>query len=191
MASTIAAYILIFIYLAADSRFRSGEQARSLSPDDADRKSTYFIGLAIGISVLFLLLAPLLNHFRLGQWETGPLSGWPGIILMLLGMALRLWATRVLGRFYTRTLLTTADHRIVQEGPYKLVRHPGYSGSLLVWIGAGLASTNWIVLLGITLICCLSYLYRIRSEEAMLKARFGEEYERYIRHTRRLIPYVF
>ena len=110
---------------------------------------------------------------------------------MILGITLRLWATRVLGRFYTRTLLTTIDHRIVQEGPYRLVRHPGYSGSLLVWIGAGLATTNWIVFVIVTLVCCSSYLYRIHSEETMLRAKFGQAYDQYIQRTHRLIPYIF
>jgi protein-S-isoprenylcysteine O-methyltransferase Ste14 len=191
MFSTITAFLLICIYLGADRQFRTGEKARSLTPDVTDRKSTYYIGLAVGISVLFLLLTPLLDHFRLGQWETGWFTGWLGVLLMLLGIALRAWATRVLGRFYTRTLLTTPDHRIVQEGPYKLVRHPGYTGSLLVWIGAGLAAANWIVLAVVTLVCCAGYLYRIDVEEAMLTAKFGQEYEDYMRRTNRLVPFVY
>lgn len=110
---------------------------------------------------------------------------------MALGIALRAWSTRVLGRFYTRTLLITPNHHIVQDGPYKLVRHPGYSGSLLVWVGAGLAVSNWIVFLIITLVSFIAYIYRIQSEEAMLIAEFGGEYEEYIRRTKRLIPYVY
>jgi protein-S-isoprenylcysteine O-methyltransferase Ste14 len=191
MASTIAAYLLICIYLGTDARLRTGEKARSLTIDKADRKSTRLIGLAVGISVMLLLLSPLFNHFRLGQLEAGWFTGWLGIIMMLLGIFLRFWATRVLGRFYTRTLLTTADHRIVQDGPYRLLRHPGYSGSLLVWIGAGWAANNWIVFACVTLIFCLSYLYRIQTEETMLKAKFGEEYEDYVRRTRRLIPFIY
>jgi protein-S-isoprenylcysteine O-methyltransferase len=72
-----------------------------------------------------------------------------------------------------------------------LVRHPGYSGSLLVWIGAGMAVSNWIALTLVTLVCLIAYIYRIRSEEAMLVARFGQEYEEYRRRTKRLIPYLY
>ena len=71
------------------------------------------------------------------------------------------------------------------------MRHPGYSGSLLVWIGAGLAVSNWIVFAAVTLVCVIAYIYRMRSEEAMLVSRFGKEYEEYIRRTKRLIPYVY
>ena len=191
MAATVAAYLLVIIYFASDKRFRTDKNARQLTLDETDRKSTYYLLLAYGISILFLLLALLFNYFRLGLLEVGWFFGWIGVVLMALGISLRAWATRVLGRFYTRTLLTTPDHRVVQEGPYKLVRHPGYSGSLLVWIGAVVATTNWIVLAVVTVVCCAAYLYRIQSEEVMLMASFGTEYEEYRRRTRRLIPFIY
>ena len=191
MAATVAAYLLVIIYFASDKRFRTDKNARQLTLDETDRKSTYYLLLAYGISILFLLLALLFNYFRLGLLEVGWFFGWIGVVVMVLGISLRAWATRVLGRFYTRTLLTTPDHRVVQDGPYKLVRHPGYSGSLLVWIGAGVATTNWIVLAVVTVVCCAAYLYRIHSEEAMLMASFGTEYEDYRRRTRRLIPFIY
>ncbi len=147
--------------------------------------------LALVVSILFLLLAPLCNYFRFGRLGAGGLPGWFGVGLMMLGIALRAWSTRVLGRFYTRTLLITPDQGVVQEGPYKLVRHPGYAGSLLMWVGAGLAVSNWVVLGMVTLVCVSAYIYRIQSEEAMLIARFGKEYEEYIRRTKRLIPYLY
>jgi protein-S-isoprenylcysteine O-methyltransferase Ste14 len=62
---------------------------------------------------------------------------------------------------------------------------------LLVWVGAGLAASNWIVFLMVTLVSFIAYIYRIQSEEAMLVAEFGGEYEEYIRRTKRLIPYVY
>ena len=140
---------------------------------------------------MFLLLAPLFNYLHFGRLGAGGFPGWLGVLLMALGMALRAWSTRVLGRFYTRTLLITPDQRVVQEGPYRLVRHPGYVGSLLVWIGASLAVSNWIVSLMVTLASFIAYIYRSQSEEAMLIARFGEEYEEYIRRTKRLIPFLY
>ncbi len=191
VATTILAYLLIFVFFASDRFIRRDEKARSLNFTESDRKSTYFIVLAYTISILLLLFALLLNGLRLGELKAAEWLGWIGVLMMVSGIALRAWATRTLGRFYTRTLLTTDEHRIVQEGPYKLVRHPGYSGSLLVWIGAGLATTNWIIFVLVTLVCCGAYFYRMRSEEAMLSMTFGEEYRDYIRKTRRLIPFIY
>ena len=191
MVSTITGYLLVFVYLVSDMRLRSGEKAKSIAANATDRQSTYRLVQAFGVSILFLLLAPLFNYFRIGRVSAGWFPGWLGVGLMVAGIALRAWSTRVLGRFYTRTLQIDAGHRIVQQGPYKLVRHPGYSGSLLVWIGASLATANWITFAIVTLVCVIAYIYRMRSEEAMLVASFGQEYEEYIRRTKRLIPYVY
>jgi len=191
MASSIAAYLLILIYLGADARLRKGAKARSLAPGGADRQSTRAISVAIVTSITCLLLAPLLNYFHLSWLGSGWFPGWVGVALMGLGLGLRWWAMRVLGRFYTRTLLTAADQRIVQDGPYRRVRHPGYSGTLLIWIGAGLAVSNGWVLAVIALACGASYGYRIHVEEGMLVETFGQEYTDYMRGTKRLIPFVY
>jgi protein-S-isoprenylcysteine O-methyltransferase Ste14 len=188
MVFTIASYLLIVLYIGLDGRLRSGEKAKDLNLAPSDRKSTLAVARALVTCILLLLLAPLLNYLHIGQFQFGSIFNGIGIILMLAGIGLRTWATQVLGRFYTRTLVTYADQLIVQDGPYRLIRHPGYSGSLLVWIGAGAAAVNWLVLLAVTLTCCASYLYRINSEEGMLIARFGQEYRAY---TRRLIPFIY
>jgi protein-S-isoprenylcysteine O-methyltransferase Ste14 len=191
IVSTLTGYLLVFVYLLSDARLRKGEKARRVAADSSDRQSTYRLVQAFGLSILLFLLAPLLNYFRLGRAGAGLFPGWLGVGLMVGGMALRAWSTRLLGRFYTRTLQIDAGQHIVQAGPYRLVRHPGYSGSLLVWIGASLATANWIVFALVSLVCIIVYIYRIRSEEIMLVARFGTEYEAYIRRTKRLIPYVY
>jgi protein-S-isoprenylcysteine O-methyltransferase Ste14 len=191
LASTITAYLLVFIYLFSDARLRSGKEAGSLAVTATDRQSTLRLVQAFGVSMALLLLAPLFNYFHFGGAAAGWFPGWFGVLLMVLGIGLRAWSTRVLGRFYTRTLLIDAGQRVVQEGPYRFVRHPGYSGSLLVWIGAGLAVSNWIAFTLVTLVCLIAYIYRIRSEETMLVARFGQEYEEYRRCTKRLIPFLY
>ena len=191
MAPIIAAYLLLLLYFVSDARLRKSEKARQVIDNEADRRSTIRLVQVFGVSILLLLLAPLLNAFHLGRAGTGLLLAWLGVALMALGILLRAWSTRVLGRFYTRTLLIDSGHRLVREGPYRLVRHPGYTGSLLVWIGAGLAAANWIVFIPVSLLCLAAYIYRMRSEEAMLLATFGQEYEEYMRCTKRLVPFIY
>jgi len=72
-----------------------------------------------------------------------------------------------------------------------VIRNPGYSGDLLLWVGAGLAVSNWIVAVVITLVMFSSYRYRIQSEEHMLLATFGEDYQAYMAKTWRLIPLIY
>src|SRR5262245_12652866 len=94
---------------------------------------------------------------------------------MIGGLALRLWANQTLGQFYTSTLRIAERQRIIRQGPYKVLRHPGYGGLLLTWAGAGLATENWIAATIIILVMFISYHYRIISEEAMLLTAFGEQ----------------
>jgi protein-S-isoprenylcysteine O-methyltransferase len=98
---------------------------------------------------------------------------------------------RTLGGFYTRTLRVTDGQPVVETGPYAVVRHPGYLGSLLVWTGFGLASRSLPAVIGAAAPMAIAYRHRMAAEEAMLEARLGEPYRRYEGRTWRLLPYVY
>ena len=191
MLTTVASYLLIGSFLILQRVLRRGEQARSLRPNQEDKGTTKLIGLAFGFSILALILAPLLNRFEVAHLDLGFPVGWVGVALMLAGLALRWWANAVLGRFYTSTLRLAEGQQIVRAGPYRLLRHPGYGGVLLLWVGAGLASQNWAVAALILSLMSVAYAYRIKSEELMLQTAFGDQYRNYMRSTWRLVPWVF
>ncbi len=81
--------------------------------------------------------------------------------------------------------------RNLNQAPYNVIRHPGYLGTLLMEIGAGLAVTNWIVLLVAVAIGITSRAYRIGVEEQMLASSFGEEYKMYTDNTWKLVPFLY
>jgi protein-S-isoprenylcysteine O-methyltransferase Ste14 len=192
MFTTIGAYLLIAVFfLGIESRLRQGEQAKSLRPGQFDRGSTGLIGAAVQISFITLLLAPVLNHFQMGQIRYGTFVGGFGLAVMMGGIALRYWAATTLGEFYTRTLLVKAEHQIVESSPYRIIRHPGYLGFMLMLAGAGLATMNWMVTALITIVVSVIYAYRIHAEEAMLRTALSEQYKAYMAHTWRLIPLVY
>ena len=191
MLTNVVSYLLIGSFLVLQRVLRRGEQARSLRPNQEDKGTTRLIGLAFGLSILALILAPLLNRFEAARLDLGFPVGWVGVTLMLGGLALRWWANAVLGRFYTSTLRLAEDQQIVRAGPYRLVRHPGYGGVLLLWVGAGLASQNWAVAAIILSLMSVAYDYRIKSEESMLQTAFGDQYRSYMQATWKLIPWVF
>ncbi|HEX5504354.1 MAG TPA: isoprenylcysteine carboxylmethyltransferase family protein [Thermomicrobiales bacterium] len=114
-----------------------------------------------------------------------------GIVLALLGVALRWYAIWCLGRYFTRVVAVRPNQQVVRRGPYRFVRHPAYSGMLLTILGLGLALTNWASLLALVGCAVAGLLYRIRVEERALRAALGRPYEEYMRHTRRLIPFVY
>jgi protein-S-isoprenylcysteine O-methyltransferase Ste14 len=192
MLTTICAYLLIGIFfLGIEGRLRQGQEAKSLQAGQFDHGSTALIGVAVQTSFVTLLLAPVLNHLQIGQIRHGAFVGGFGLAIMMGGIALRYWAAKTLGEFYTRTLLLKAEHQIVESGPYWIIRHPGYLGFILMVIGAGLATANWIAAALITIVVSPIYAYRIHVEENMLQAAFGEQYKAYMAHTWRLVPLVY
>jgi len=190
MATTLLAYLLTLLFLVTEGRLRQSSDARSLDATASDRGSTRLIGVYFGVACVALLLAPLLNLIPLGNVGHATLIGRVGIVIMVAGIALRFWANRVLGAYYTRTLRIAQEQRVVEEGPYRLIRHPGYLGIMLMWVGAGLATVNAITGSVIVAGVLVVYGYRIRSDEAMLIQAFGEQYRAYEAHTWRLIPFV-
>lgn len=189
MYSTVVAYILIGCFFWIEARLRKGQEAKSFVEGEADQGSTRVVGAAFGISILFVLVGPVLNYLQIGRMTDS--IGWFGIAIMLAGIVVRAWANQTLGQFYTRTLRIQTDQRIIDQGPYKVIRHPGYLGTILLWIGAGLATVNWIALVVIMVLMILAYAYRVQSEEAMLMSSFGEEYKQYMARTRKLIPFIY
>ena len=102
--------------------------------------------------------------------------------MMVTGIVLRQWAILVLGRFFSTTVRVISGHRIVTNGPYRVIRHPSYTGSLLTLIGLGLASRTWAGTLVIVALFGLAYNYRIGVEESALKAELGQEYIEYAKN---------
>jgi protein-S-isoprenylcysteine O-methyltransferase Ste14 len=114
-----------------------------------------------------------------------------GIVLLLLGTALRWAAIFTLKRYFTVNVTILENHQIVKKGLYKHLRHPSYSGLLLRYLGLGLSYANWLSLALVFLPLLLSVLYRIRVEESALVQTFGDEYEEYSKETKRLIPRIY
>ena len=116
---------------------------------------------------------------------------WLGILLIYAGIALRISAIKVLGRYFTTSVAVVADQQVVEDGPYRLIRHPSYTGFLITLLGFGLSLTNnWLSLLAIMGCALIGFSYRIRVEEHVLQEQLGQRYQEYMRRTKRLIPFV-
>ena len=111
-----------------------------------------------------------------------------GLLIAWCGIAFRLLSIHALGRFFRGVVQVQEGQTVIQSGPYRLLRHPAYAGALLAVAGFGLTYRNvgsWVALTG----CCLvGLLFRIRVEERVLLAEFGQTYADYAARTRRLVP---
>jgi protein-S-isoprenylcysteine O-methyltransferase Ste14 len=190
MINTLAAYVLLALFFIFEGRVRQGRAAMSMQRGEHDRRSTSGIALAFVLCSLSMLLAPVLNYLKIGA-VIPPTLAWAGLVASAGGLALRLWAPRVLGQFYTRTLRVAQQQIVVDQGPYRLIRHPGYAGDLAMWTGAGLATGNLVATLAIAVMMVTAYFYRIQVEEQMLVATLGQAYVDYQARTKRLIPFMY
>jgi protein-S-isoprenylcysteine O-methyltransferase len=178
---------LLLAWLLLEGVLRSGNDARSWEAGEADRSSTRLIV----VTYVVAFAAPLLIGTKgFGATTTDSPLAWVGIAIGALGLALRSWSMRVLGRDYTRSLRTRDEQSVIDRGPYRVVRHPGYLGSVLVWGGSRLA-VNWLVAIVTAVVLAAVYAFRIHAEERMLDEHFGAEYREYKTHTWRLVPFVW
>jgi protein-S-isoprenylcysteine O-methyltransferase len=164
-----------------ESGARQGDAAKASTPGAEDLGTTRMLGAAYGAGVVLLPIAAAVRGTRNVPALLGP-------SIMLAAIALRMSAALTLGRFYTRTLRTAADQRVVRDGPYRFVRHPGYLGTLLMWTGFGLSTRDWLIgaLCGAGM--SVAYRRRIAAEETMLVNQLGDTYRDYMRTTPALLP---
>jgi len=188
MVGALLAYALALVFFGLELLLRRGPGIRSPSRGELQRGNSLLIGVSY---VLGLFLAPMLNMLLVGKISPAIASRAVGLGLMVLGLALRVWSMTTLGAFYTRALMVSEGQTVVQDGPYRWIRHPGYLGSVLVWIGLPLSLANWIAAMAVVLLMGVAYGRRIRTEEAMLLREFGADYLQYKRRTWRLIPFLF
>lgn len=114
-----------------------------------------------------------------------------GLVILIFGLGFRLWAINTLGKQFTSVVKIVANHELIQNGPYKFVRHPSYTGSLFSFIGSAIWLESFIGLL-ICLVCMgVAYYFRIKNEERTLIEAFGKDYLDYQKRTKGLIPFIW
>jgi len=192
---TLPAYALTFlvvliIWATPDVVDSITKHPRPGAANVRDGHSHQFFRLGLSLA---LLAAGLLAHWR--PQDTLPYHRpWlfiAGSVIVLAGFALRRWAIHTLGRFFTVDIATFADQRVVEVPPYRRIRHPAYSGSILSILGTALMLGHPIGLLLAALAVFATFTYRIRLEERALVDALGEPYAAYMRRTKRFIPFVW
>jgi protein-S-isoprenylcysteine O-methyltransferase Ste14 len=163
-------------------RLRSGAQRQ----DRGSRLAVLcavVIGLLLGILVAYQVPTATIA-------SSPAVAFWLGILLMYGGIALRLYAVTTLGAYFTTAVTTMHEQQVVLRGPYRYIRHPSYTGFLLILLGFGLCFANWLSPLLMVGIALIGFGYRIHVEERLLQVQLGQPYRTYMGRTKRLIPYV-
>jgi protein-S-isoprenylcysteine O-methyltransferase Ste14 len=112
------------------------------------------------------------------------------LALTVLGLGVAIWARVILGRNWSGTVTFKENHELIERGPYAFVRHPIYTGMLLMFLGTSLALGKLCNLIGLALLI-LSFWIKLRQEERVMIAHFGDRYLAYMKRVRAIIPFVF
>jgi protein-S-isoprenylcysteine O-methyltransferase Ste14 len=120
-----------------------------------------------------------------------PVAFAAGLVILLAGLVLRGWSFKALGQYFTHNVMVSSDQPVIATGPYRVLRHPSYTGVILASIGVGLASANWADLAGVLFFIFMPLLWRIHVEENALKATVGDRYCAYAARHKRLVPLVW
>ena len=181
----IALAVAVFV-MAGVSFFAGGNLSPGVREDRGNR----------WVLIAFLLLGLLDAYLpaytdRKELWTIdGDTTRWVGVVLFAAGGALRLWPVFVLGDRFSGLVAIQPGHTLVTNGIYGVIRHPSYLGLLVNSLGWGLAFRSGVGVL-LTALLIAPLLARINSEENLLRAQFGGEYQLYCTHTARLIPGLY
>ena len=170
--------------------------ARGVKRDvrERSRRNGTVIRIALIIIVLLLLRAPIPGHlFRYIETyksvSSNPVMKSIGVALCAIGLAFAIWARVYLGKNWGMPMSLKVEHELVTTGPYSFVRHPIYSGLLLAMLGSAFVSVMiWLLPFAIF---CAYFVYSARIEEKLMTTQFPNQYLKYKKRTKMLIPFVF
>jgi len=141
------------------------------------------------VLIVLLIVIVRLGVFRGHGLHSDPVRAALGLVLFVLGLGFAIWARLNIGRNWGTPMTQKNDPELVTSGPYRLVRHPIYSGILVAGVGTALAlSWLWLAAVGLA---GIYFIYSATVEEGFLTERFPDAYPAYKRSTKMLVPYVF
>jgi protein-S-isoprenylcysteine O-methyltransferase Ste14 len=146
-----------------------------------------FFGVRIVIIIVIVATKPLWRHAHL------VIHSWPlalvGTALFLCGLGVAVWARLCMGANWGMPMTLKQEPELVQDGPYRYVRHPIYSGLILAFIGTTMATS--LVVLIVVVPLSAYFVWSARTEEQILSRAMPSSYPGYMAHTKMLVPFVY
>lgn len=178
-----SAFIILFcIWIACELANNALSKKNSITSNQ-DRGSFRVVVMASWAAIFAIFI---FRSLRIGIFEES--LQYIGFILIAAGIVLREWAIYILGKQFTVRVQVREKAKLVMQGPYRYIRHPSYTGTLLTMVGIALAVGTWFGALFALALNLIAYRYRINVEEQALQEAFGPEWDDYKKRTWKLIP---
>jgi protein-S-isoprenylcysteine O-methyltransferase len=134
--------------------------------------------------------------FAIGATKIGRMPNWNiffaiGAVLVVLGLAIRILSIMTLRQYFTYSVAKVEGHQLIESGLYKNIRHPGYLGQLMIFLGFSISLSNWLSIILMMIPIAIGYIYRIKVEERFMAEQLGEIYLNYQKRTKRIIPLIY
>lgn len=132
--------------------------------------------------------APRALAFQLLPFDSA--SAWVGLAFVVIGLGFAICARLYLGRLWSGTVTLKESHTLIRSGPYRVTRHPIYTGLIAALFGTAMANGTLAAALGFGLLF-LAFGLKLRLEEKVLREHFGERYDEYCKEVPTLVPFVW
>jgi len=149
----------------------------------------FILYVLVGMTFIVILASiDYYYNFSLFNYNLGYIIGFT---LFIMGLILQGVAEATLGKYYLPSIGTVEGQKIVKDGIYKYIRHPGYLGEIIILFGLGFVTYSLLGILGAFIVSLMVYVGEVIPEEKYMLEKFGKEYEEYMKETFRFIPYIF
>ena len=189
MSLSIIWQVLYCIWVGSEVVIAIGTRTRNSSGNVRDRGTLYLLWAVIFTSMTGGLTWS--ESLPLGTVPGLHWMRWVSLCLFLFGLALRWSAILTLGKSFSSNVAIHSTQKVLKTGPYRWMRHPSYTGLIILFLATGLRTRNWVSFLIVTVPTTAALLYRIHVEEIALRDHFGPEYVEYSRVTKRLMPGIY
>lgn len=180
----LVSYLYAFFEMYVSVR----QKRRGKIAQSGDKGSIWLLFALITIGYMLSFGAAITGIGRIECWNA---LFFIGVLLIVLGLAVRITSIRILNQHFTYTVAKIENHELVERGLYKRIRHPGYLGQLIIFVGISTALSNWLSIVVMMVPVLAGYLYRMKIEEQFMANQIGEQYKEYQKRTKRLIPMIY
>lgn len=167
---------------------RQGRKRENKIVTSGDKGSIWMMFILIGVGYFLSFTIAATKIGRIYLWD---LFFAAGVLLIIIGLIIRIKSISELKQYFTYTVTEIENHQLIETGLYKNIRHPGYFGQLLIFMGTAVAFSNWLSVVAMMIPVLSGYLYRIIVEERFMIKQMGQKYINYQKRTNKLIRGIY
>ena len=182
----VFSYLYGFFEIFMGVRQRRKRERNIINKGDKGSFWLLLILIAVGYTLSFCFAATRIG--RIYHWNAFFAIG---AIMIIVGLIIRITAIMTLKQHFTYTVTKIENHELIESGLYKSIRHPGYLGQMIIFIGTSISLSNWLSILCMIVPVIFGFIYRISVEERFMIEQMGEKYIDYQKRTKRLIPAIY